>query len=176
MKEKALDAYLTKLKDFRDVEFTDEELNQNKLVSVRTFTLEQDAQLYKAKLNSEGIKCFLTNEHSANVMGGYAIEFGGIDLIVLNKDYEAAENIINLMDHRNLQGHPQEYNEMLTGSSDKTFTFLLFGLGCLLVALLMYFMSVAYFSQNSHYHNPNFFTSNGGCLASAEFSPGTIFK
>jgi len=144
MKEKALDSHL--VKGLIDFEFTDEELRKHKLVVVRSFTLEQDAQLCKAKLNTEGIKCFLTNEHSANVMGGYAIEFGGIDLLVLNKDKEAAENIVNIMDHRNLQSHPEEYNQMLEGTSDQTFKYVILLLGGILLVILTYYMSIAYFN------------------------------
>jgi|GEM_PF-6500582 len=149
MKKKPLDSHL--ISGHKEIEFTDEELRKNKLVTVRTFTLEQDAQLYKAKLKTEGIKCFLTNEHSSNVMGGYSIEFGGIDLLVLTKDHEAAENIVNLMDHRNLTDHPEEYNNMIEGGPDKTFQLLLFGLGAILLLLLIYYMSVAYFSQSMSY-------------------------
>lgn len=153
MKEKALDSHLLKLKGYKNFDFTDDELRNNKLVKVRTFTLEQDAQLYKAKLKSEGIKCFLTNEHSSNVMGGYAIEFGGIELLVLNTDKEAAENIINLMDHRNFTAYPEEYDQMINGTSDNTFQLVLYLLGAMLVLILIYYMSVAYFSSQSAMHS-----------------------
>ncbi len=148
MKEKPLDEHLLNLNTA--FEFTEDELRANKLIAVRSFTLEQEAQLYKAKLNSQGIKCFLTNEHSSNVMGGYAIEFGGIDLLVLNTDKEAAENIVNLMDHRNLTNHPEEYNQMIEGASDKTFRMLMFVIGGVLLLILMYYMSIAYFTQHSY--------------------------
>lgn len=147
MKEKPLDEHLLNLN--ASFEFTEDELSKNKLVTVRSFTLEQEAQLYKAKLNSQGIKCFLTNEHSSNVMGGYAIEFGGIDLLVLNSDKEAAENIVNLMDHRNLTNHPEEYNQMIEGKSDQTFKIVMFIIGAALLLILMYFMSIAYFTKHS---------------------------
>jgi len=146
MEEKALDAYLLKLKEYKDFEFTDEELRKNKLITVRSFTLEQEAQLYKAKLHSEGIKCFLTNEYSSNVMGGYAIEFGGIDLLVLQSDKEAAENIVNLMDHRNLTNHPDEYKQLIEGKSDKTFNLVLAALVVLLILILAYFFTIAIWS------------------------------
>ena len=152
MIEKALDAHLLKLKGYKDFEFTDEELRKNTLVTVRTFTLEQDAQLYKAKLKSEGIKCFLTNEHSSNVMGGYAIEFGGIELLVLPNDKEAAENIINLMDHRNLTSHPEEYNQMIDGTSDKTFRSVLYLLGAILFLILLFFLFMANFAGPAAAH------------------------
>lgn len=63
-------------------------------VTVKVFDNPIEAHLLKTKLESEGIPCFLQDEHivSLNPLYNYAV--GGIKLVIRNSDIEAASSII----------------------------------------------------------------------------------
>jgi len=48
------------------LDFTPEDLKKGEIITAKIFTFDQKAQFYKARLMSEGIKCFLTNDKRIN--------------------------------------------------------------------------------------------------------------
>lgn len=128
-----------------EIDFTPDELKKGNIITAKIFTTDQKAQFYKARLISEGIKCFLTNENTANILSGYTIGLGGLELKILKQDEEAALNIINLLDHRDLSDNKGNYEAALEeDSNDFTFRlilglvigFILFTLGGYLLMIL----------------------------------------
>ncbi|MCL4639271.1 MULTISPECIES: putative signal transducing protein [Olivibacter] len=71
-------------------------------VTVKVFDNPVEAHLLKTKLESEGIPCFLQDEHivSLNPLYNYAV--GGIKLVIHASDAEAASSIIKEIDNRPL--------------------------------------------------------------------------
>ena len=67
-----------------------------KIVPVKRFQNSLQANLYKAKLKSEGIESFLTNEHLLTLSPCYLKNLDlGIDSMVKEDDYQKALEIIN---------------------------------------------------------------------------------
>jgi hypothetical protein len=62
-----------------------------RLVTLRRFS-SLEAQLAKARLESEGILCFIANEHSASVVPALAID---TELLVHENDAEEAERVLS---------------------------------------------------------------------------------
>ncbi len=120
--EKILDEEFANDGNKAEIDFTPDEMKKGDIITAKIFTLDQKAQFYKAKLISEGIKCFLTNENTANILSGYTIGLGGLELKILKRDEEAALNIINLLDHRDLSNDEESYDASLQeGNNDFTF-------------------------------------------------------
>ena len=67
-----------------------------KIIPVKRFENSFEANLYKCKLESEGIDSFLTNENLTTLIPNYTNMLNmGIDLMVSENDYEKAIEIIN---------------------------------------------------------------------------------
>jgi hypothetical protein len=67
-----------------------------KIIRVKRFENSFEANLYKSKLESAGIECFLTNENLTDLVPYYTNMLNmGIDLMVGEGDYDSALNIIN---------------------------------------------------------------------------------
>lgn len=62
-------------------------------VTIAEFNIPNRALFLKSLLEAEGIQCFLKDEHTSQVYGT-GIMFGGIKLQVLEKDVEAATQIL----------------------------------------------------------------------------------
>lgn len=62
-------------------------------ITIRTFDRAIDAHLLKSKLESEGIECFLFDEHVISINPLYGIATGGIKLCVMAEDAERANRI-----------------------------------------------------------------------------------
>lgn len=63
-------------------------------VTVARFSSSFNANVIKFRLEHEGIPCFLRDEHSITVKPFWDIALGGIRLQVLEKDVEAAHEIL----------------------------------------------------------------------------------
>jgi hypothetical protein len=67
----------------------------DRLVTVATFSLPFEVHLAKAKLESEGIECFVADENMVSLNWLYAGAIGGIKLRVSESDYLQAKKILN---------------------------------------------------------------------------------
>ena len=65
------------------------------LVLVRTYTVSVTAQITKTKLESEGVECFLFDEHTATVYPLFDTAIGGIRLMVKEQDLARAQAILS---------------------------------------------------------------------------------
>jgi len=89
-----------------------------KTLRIANFTYHADAAVLIGRLESEGIKCFLQNEHlvSANPLLSNAV--GGIDVTVRESDAERAIAIVEEMEVIKKQasdetGSPEGYKKVL---------------------------------------------------------------
>lgn len=67
------------------------------LITFKTFDQSIDAHLLKSKLESEGIVCYLFDEHTVSVNPLYNITVGGIKLKINESDLEQAQSIYNTL-------------------------------------------------------------------------------
>lgn len=65
----------------------------DKIVEIARFTYPAEAQTLMALLRSEGIECYLRNEYSSQVMGGY-VDIGGARVEILESDVPRAMEIM----------------------------------------------------------------------------------
>ncbi|MBI3136661.1 MAG: DUF2007 domain-containing protein [Bacteroidetes bacterium] len=63
------------------------------LITVKTFDNSIDAYLLKSKLESEGIVCYLFDEHTVSVNPLYNVTVGGIKLKINEADLEKAQQV-----------------------------------------------------------------------------------
>lgn len=66
---------------------------EDKIVEIARFTYPAEAQTLMALLKSEGIECYLRNEFSSQVMGGY-VDIGGARIEILERDVPLALQIM----------------------------------------------------------------------------------
>ena len=64
------------------------------LVTIRTFDNSIDSHIWKSKLESEGIKCYLFDENMVSLNLLYNITVGGIKLKINESDFEKANKLI----------------------------------------------------------------------------------
>ncbi len=64
------------------------------LVTIATFSMAVEADLARAKLESEGIECFLADEHTVTVNWLYSQAVGGVKLQVRESDAQRALEIL----------------------------------------------------------------------------------
>jgi hypothetical protein len=69
-------------------------MNNEKLITVHTFSLAPDASIIRGRLESEGIACFVQNELISQVAPFYSSAFGGIKLQVKESDAPRAIEIL----------------------------------------------------------------------------------
>jgi hypothetical protein len=78
-------------------------------VTIKTFTLPSEAVVIRARLESEGIECFLKDELTAQVNPFYSNAVGGVKLQVReNKQQEAIEILTNSDGKAELEEQPAE--------------------------------------------------------------------
>lgn len=65
------------------------------LIVVRSFEVAIEAHLLKGKIESEGIDCFIFDEHMVTTNPLWSYSIGGIKLKVNEADYEEAMLIVN---------------------------------------------------------------------------------
>lgn len=63
-------------------------------ITVKTFTLPQQAYIIKGRLESEGIRCFLQDELTVQTMNFYSNTIGGVKLQVREEDLSDAVMIL----------------------------------------------------------------------------------
>ncbi|WP_445363511.1 DUF2007 domain-containing protein [Microbulbifer sp. ANSA003] len=71
------------------------------LVTVARFSFPYEAQIAKARLESEGIHAFIADEHTVNMQWLYSNAMGGVRLQVSESDLDEANEILN-QDRSNL--------------------------------------------------------------------------
>lgn len=64
------------------------------LLTIKTFDNAIDAHLYKSKLESGGVLCFLFDENMNNIYPTYGNLIGGIKLKINLKDWEKAKIVL----------------------------------------------------------------------------------
>lgn len=69
-----------------------------KLITAKTFDNAIDAHLLKSKLESEGIKAYLFDEHKVSLNHNFSQALGGIKLKIHDFDVEKARVILNKID------------------------------------------------------------------------------
>ena len=70
-----------------------------KLVTVRTFDNPIDAHMLKSKLESEGISCYLKDEHTITIDPLVSNALGGIKLRISDADIEKTKAILKEIDN-----------------------------------------------------------------------------
>lgn len=70
-----------------------------KLVTIRTFDNSVDAHIFRSKLESEGIRCYLFDDTMVSLNPIYNVALGGIKLKVGNDDAGRAREIISEIDN-----------------------------------------------------------------------------
>lgn len=73
----------------------------NKLVTLTTYTYVTEAYILVAKLEAEGIKCVLLNEHLLSTQQFLSNAVGGLDVQVREEDFEKACIILKQMQDQN---------------------------------------------------------------------------
>ncbi|MFD1188301.1 putative signal transducing protein [Pontibacter rugosus] len=94
-----------------------------RLVTIATFNEATEAHIVKGRLESEGILCFLGDEHIIGAQPFYSAAVGGVKLRVTEQDVEEAQAILtrirqgdNLFDYDTIEMAPpmQEHVEVQT--------------------------------------------------------------
>jgi hypothetical protein len=63
---------------------------------VATYIDPIKADMVKELLDNEGIKCFIENANTSNANWLYTAAVGGINIIVKKRDFEKAQEVINV--------------------------------------------------------------------------------
>ncbi|KOY87562.1 hypothetical protein AD998_16750 [bacterium 336/3] len=64
------------------------------LLTIKTFDNPIDAYMYKSKLESGGVLCFLFDENMTSIYSTYSTLIGGIKLKINLKDWEKAKIVL----------------------------------------------------------------------------------
>lgn len=72
-----------------------------KLITLTTYTYNTEAYILIAKLEAEGIKSFLKNEHTLSQQQFLSNAVGGLDVQVPESDLEKAKLVLSALDERN---------------------------------------------------------------------------
>lgn len=78
------------------------------LVTIRTFENSPEAHIFKAKLSSLGIECFIFDEQTITLNPIMGIAIGGIKLKVNENDYEKSNQVINDIENAPLTNDKDE--------------------------------------------------------------------
>ena len=66
--------------------------------TVAVFTYSSEAQIFKGRLESEGIEVFMADQHTINTDPLVSNAIGGVKLKVRSDDFERAKNILKFAD------------------------------------------------------------------------------
>ena len=69
-------------------------MDNHELVILNTFTSIFEANLFKSKLESEGIECFIDDENIGSMNFLYGSAVGGVKLKVRKSDYDKARKVL----------------------------------------------------------------------------------
>jgi len=86
------------------------------LLTIKTFDHSVDAYLYKAKLEHEGILCFLFDENMSSI---YTSLVGGIKLKIKEQDWEKAKSVLLEMGDELIRICPQCFSINVQAKSDE---------------------------------------------------------
>jgi hypothetical protein len=78
-------------------------------ITLVTYTYSTEAYVLVAKLETEGIKCFLANEHLLSTQQFLSNAVGGLDVQVRQEDLEKAKQILKDHNSANKQNIPDEF-------------------------------------------------------------------
>lgn len=92
-----------------------------KLVTLTTYTYATEAYVLVAKLEAEGIKVFLKNEHLVSTQNFLSNAVGGIDVQVDGKDIENAKIILKKIEQEKKDS--EKVPETLSKDFEKVLTY-----------------------------------------------------
>jgi len=75
------------------------EYYHDELILIRKMSFQDEAYLYKAKLESEGITCFIVDKHTTNPLPLVGITAETIELYIPQSNLETAKKIIQELDN-----------------------------------------------------------------------------
>jgi len=82
-----------------------------KFVTVATYTYNTETYLLVAKLEAEGIKSFVKNEHTLATQQFLSNAVGGLDVQVMEKDLSKAKEIFRKMEEESKPSIPEELKQ-----------------------------------------------------------------
>lgn|GEM_PF-102055 len=71
-----------------------------KLITLKTFSSDISAHLFKTRLESEGVECFILDENIVRLNSFYDLAVGGIRLQVRQEDFQRAKDLVEEWDDR----------------------------------------------------------------------------
>jgi hypothetical protein len=91
----------------------------NDFVTLTTYTYNTEAYILVAKLEAEGIRCFLKNENLLSTQQFLSNAVGGLDVQVMKNDLHKAREILDLMKEQENAKEaeaslPKDYEKVLT--------------------------------------------------------------
>ena len=92
------------------------------LVTIRTFDNSSEVHLYKTKLLSLGIECFIFDEQMNTLNPIMGVAFGGIKLKVNGNDYEKSNQVITEIENAILTNEKDEVIRCPNCNSDELYT------------------------------------------------------
>jgi len=90
---------VSKKTSLRFCNFVNRKNNSLKLITARTFVNPMDAHLLKSRLESEGISCYLKDEHSISIDPLHSNALGGVKLQIHENDIEKVMVIFKEIDN-----------------------------------------------------------------------------
>lgn len=71
----------------------------NELILLKKMSFQEEAYLYKARLENEGITCFIVDKHTTNPLPLVGLTAETIELYIPHSNLEIAKNIITELDN-----------------------------------------------------------------------------
>ncbi|MFT5835036.1 MAG: hypothetical protein ACI97N_002681 [Cognaticolwellia sp.] len=110
------------------------DFNDNTLVIVKKMSYSEEAYLYKAKLQNEGLTCFIVDKHATNPLPLVGLTASTIELFVPKSQVYLAQNILNEMDKVN--------TAEASASDNRPFL-----IGLLFVVIALVLLALSYFNS-----------------------------
>ena len=110
------------------------DFNDDALVIVKKMSLSEEAYLYKARLQDEGLTCFIVDKHATNPLPLVGLTASTIELFVPKSQLYTAEAIIAEMDKVNMSEAPSSDNKV-------------FLIGALFVIIALIFLAISFLSH-----------------------------
>lgn len=107
------------------------DFNDNALVIVKKMSLSEEAYLYKARLQDEGLTCFIVNKHGTNPLPLVGLTASTIELFVPKSQLYIAAAIMAEMDKVNMTEAPSSDNKV-------------FLIGALFILIALIFLVISY--------------------------------
>ncbi|MEH0390679.1 DUF2007 domain-containing protein [Vibrio mimicus] len=81
------------------------------MIVVARFSFPHEAHIARANLESAGIESFIADDHTVNTQWLYSNAIGGVRLMVLEKDFEEATEILTSDFSESLEKHSETEGE-----------------------------------------------------------------